>query len=306
MTKTIKSVGEFGLISEIKKFFPKSKKVLLGIGDDAALVQPSKTKLQLLTVDTMVEDVDFDLKKASAELIGRKALGINISDIAAMAGKPKIAVVSLVLPGKTNLQWVKGFCRGIAQLAMRYGVSIVGGDLSSGPKIICSLTLLGEVAAGRVMSRNGAEAGDVVAVTGTLGGSILSKHLTFAPRVEEGEFLSDCGISSMIDISDGLVQDLYHLIEGKRLGFKLNESMIPISEDARKLAKGDSKGALYHALYDGEDFELLFTVKANKWDLLVRKWRRRFKKTPLTAIGSIVRTKRIWGMPKERVGFRHF
>lgn len=303
---TLKSVGEFGLIRQIRKWVPESRKVKRGIGDDTAVFPAARPdKYQLLTIDSIAEDVDFKKNRTPPEKIGRKAMAVNLSDIAAMGGRPKFAVVSLTLPRHTPVRFVKSFYRGASQLCRKFHVSIVGGDLSRGKKIIATIALLGEALKNKVVFRDGAKPGDFLCVTGTLGGSMAEKHLTFTPRVREGAFLARFGAGAMIDISDGLIQDLGHLTEKKALAFRLFEKQIPVSKAARELARGNSRKALEHALYDGEDFELLFTISAAKFKRLQRAWVRSFS-LPLTAIGEIIRRPKGWKNPYRRSGFRHF
>ncbi|MBI3999110.1 MAG: thiamine-monophosphate kinase [Candidatus Omnitrophica bacterium] len=305
--KTIEFLGELGLIREIKKWIPPiGKQIKQGIGDDTAVLQIAGSQYQLLTVDTLVEDVDFKRCQATSRQIGWKALAINLSDIAAMGGTPKLAVVSLTLPPKTPLKFVKGFYEGLGLLAKKFHVSIVGGDLSRGPKISSSITVLGEVKRKELVLRRGAQVGDLICVTGRLGGSILGRHLSFTPRVQEGQLIAKCGASAMIDISDGLGQDLNHLLLGSRIAFMIDERKVPISQAARKLTHGNEKKALIRAFCDGEDFELLFTIPPRKFQILRKVWTKRFS-TPLTPIGRVVRW-RAGSVPgqDQGLGYQHF
>lgn len=303
---TIESLGEFGLINQIKKWVPcASGSVVKGIGDDTAILPISKGRYQLLTIDTLVEDIDFKQSKATPERIGWKALAINLSDIAAMGGSPKIAVVSLTLPKQTSIKFVRGFYQGVQKLARRFKVSIAGGDLSSGPKIVSSIAMLGESKRRWAVLRNGAKVGDLLCVTGQLGGSILGKHLTFMPRVHEGQFIARHGASAMIDISDGLGQDLNHLMNDSRVGFIIDESKVPISQAAFRLSRRNPKQALIRAFCDGEDFELLFTIAPSKFKVLKRSWSRRFS-IPLTVIGQVVRVSKTLFKPRRYLGYQHF
>lgn len=304
--KTIKPLGEFGLIDQIKKWIPPaSRGIVKGVGDDVAVLQFSKERYQLLTIDTLTEDIDFKQPKATPEQIGWKALAINLSDIAAMGGVPKVAVVSLTLPKKTLIGFVRGFYRGLRKLADRFNVSIVGGDLSGGPKISSSIAVLGEARRKWTVFRKGSRIGDFLCVTGRLGGSILGKHLTFMPRVREGQLIARYGASAMIDISDGLGQDLNHLMSDSRIGFILNENKVPISQAAYRLARGNPKEALIRAFCDGEDFELLFTIAPNRLRQLKRAWPRHFS-TPLTVIGQVVHVSKTLFRPGKYLGYRHF
>ena len=301
--KTIKSVGEFGLIDQIKKWIPPvNRSVVQGIGDDAAVFPVLGGRYQLLTIDTLVEGVDFKRSRATPQQIGWKALAINLSDIAAMGGIPKVALVSLTLPPSTPVQFVKGFYQGMSKLASQFHVSIVGGDLSRGTKISSTVAVLGEVRRHRAILRKRARIGDFICVTGKLGGSILGKHLNFMPRLKEGQFLAQHGASAMIDISDGLVQDLNHLTEGSGLTFMISEPEIPIAQAALKLARGNKKRALRHALSDGEDFELLFTIAPARLCVVEKGWSDHFR-VPLTVIGRVVRGEE---KSRRRMGFQHF
>lgn len=301
-TKTLKTIGEFGLIDYIKKSVRASSQVILGIGDDAAVYQTTAGTDQLITTDAIVEGVDFDLKKTTLFLVGRKALAINLSDIAAMGGVPKHAVVTLIMPRNMGLAQVKEFFRGLKKIADQFKVNLIGGDISRGPKLICSIAVIGEVRKNSFVTRTGAKPGDLIAVTGTFGGSILGRHASFPPRVQEGQFLAQHGVSSMIDVSDGLIQDLNHLVSENNLGYDLDLNAIPINSAAQKLSKKTKKTALDHALTDGEDFELLFTTSQKKWNILLKQWSRKFK-TQVTIIGKITRNS------KNRMnhkGFTHF
>ncbi|MBI4358197.1 MAG: thiamine-phosphate kinase [Candidatus Omnitrophica bacterium] len=304
--KTIESVGEFGLIDQIKKWIPPMhRSVVCGIGDDAAVFPMAGGGYQLLTIDTVVEDVDFKMNRATPQQIGWKALGVGLSDLAAMGGIPKMAVISLTLPRRTPLRFVRDFYEGIRKLARRFRVSIVGGDLSRGPKISSSIAVLGEATRTSTVFRSGAKIGDLICVTGRLGGSILGKHLNFLPRLREGQFLARRGVSAMIDLSDGLGQDLNHLISNSRTAFMIDEAKVPISEAARKLARGNLRRELIHAFCDGEDFELLFTIPRSKLGTLQRAWPKRFS-IPLTVIGQVMRLAKGMRPTYRYQGYRHF
>lgn len=299
----ISHIGEFDLIERIKRRTPKSKNILIGIGDDAAILKKSGRNI-LLTTDLLVENVDFSFKTAMPEQIGRKALAVNLSDVAAMGGIPKTAVIGLVVPPKTDVNRIERFYQGLLKLAKQFKVSIAGGDLSKGPLWMVSVTLLGEANRKSIL-RSGAKAGDLIGVTGKLGGSIRGKHLNFIPRVEEGKFLADSGIHSMIDISDGFLQDLGHILRASKTGALVALDHVPISKDAKTLDQ---------ALSDGEDFELLFTASPAIWKKLEPKWKKRFR-TPLFCVGMITRIKnqimylqngRIVTFKPKKAGYQHF
>lgn len=281
--KTIKSVGEFGLIEQIRKKIKSGSGVVQGIGDDAAVIHPSKN-LELVTTDSIVEGIDFLAKKTSPEKIGRKLLAINLSDIAAMAGNPRYALLSLGVYPNLPLSWVNRFLNGLLKLARPFKVDLIGGDVSRSSQFWASLTLLGEATESGYVSRSGAKPGDSIYVTGDLGGSILGKHLNFMPRVREAqEILKKFHPTSMIDISDGFFQDLSHILEESKVGANVYASQIPISSAARTLSGKDKHSPLEHAFHDGEDFELLFTSKIKIPTAVLG--------TKITWVGEIVQSK---------------
>ncbi len=255
MLENLSHIGEFGLIDWIRKTAPTSKNVIAGIGDDTAVLKWTAKKHLLFTTDMRAEGVHFT-RATPPRLIGRKALACNISDIAAMGGLPKAAVVALGVAKNISVRFVEQIYRGIYQLAREFKIDIVGGDTIKNDKLMINISLLGEVAKNRVVLRSGAKEGDVIFVTGPLGRSLPSgRHLTFVPRIREAQFLVQrCKPSAMIDISDGLAADLGHLLEESRVGAVLQEEQIPRNKGA----------ALKEALYDGEDFELLFTLNSRK------------------------------------------
>jgi thiamine-monophosphate kinase len=257
--------------------------VKVGPGDDCAVLAAGDRKHdQLLKTDGLIEGLHFD-SGASPLQVGYKALCRPLSDIAACGGRPVAAVVFAAINSKRSSQWAMALQKGLARAAEKFKCPVVGGDVSvtSGPTTIAA-SLLGTVAAGRALLRSSAQAGDTIFVTGELGGSILGRHLAFVPRIEEGCFLqSFSGIGAAMDISDGLARDLHHILrESGRLGCRINARAIPISKAARRLP-GDS---LKHALGDGEDYELLFTVREKRAAILESTWPFASK---LTQIGKI-------------------
>lgn len=247
----LKEVGEFHLIERIKKTIRTDSSVFKGIGDDCAVLKYTKSKFQLLTCDMIVEGVDF-LLSDSAYLIGRKALAISVSDIAACGGIPLYSVVSLAVNKNTPVAVIDQLLRGLNSIAREYKINIVGGDLSRSDKIMINTTILGWVEKKRLVLRNGARIGDTIFVTGSLGGSIRGKHLKFIPRLKEARYLVENFLpTAMIDISDGLTQDLMHVLRESKVGAEIFADLIPISRQALGLAD---------ALNSGEEFELLFTL----------------------------------------------
>ena len=289
----ISFLGECALIERLTRRLPLDSSVVHGAGDDCAVLKKGKTRYKLLTTDMSVEDIHFTVKKIKPEAVGYKALARNISDIAAMGGMPRYAVIALGLPAKCSVAFVDKIFKGIRQCASLFSVYIVGGDVSQSKKIIIAISVIGEVKKKNCVTRSGARIGDIVFVTGTLGGSRVRKHCTFMPRVHEARFLTETGtITSMIDLSDGMVQDLNHILTMSGVGCVLNLENIPLSRDALTIAHHDRHKALTHALTDGEDFELLFTVSPRSAVTLQKKWQRRFS-IPITPVGTIIKGKNI-------------
>jgi thiamine-monophosphate kinase len=286
--KRVSDIGEFGLIERLERLvrpngLSRSGK-LIGIGDDCAVLPSGvRDRYLLCTCDPVVEGSHYPAG-TSPRWIGWKAMARNLSDIAAMGGIPKWAVVSIGIRRDTPVREVEALYRGLNAAAERFGCKIVGGDTTHViHEQFVVVTLWGEVEKDKVKLRSAARPGDAVLVTGKLGGSIRGKHLRFVPRVDEARWLvSRFPVRAMMDVSDGLASDLRRLIEaGKgRIGFEIEASAVPIAAAAR--------GNLQAALCDGEDFELLFTIAAGEVDRLCRAWRRRFK-LPLTRIGRVTR-----------------
>ncbi|MCS6976211.1 MAG: thiamine-phosphate kinase [Gemmatales bacterium] len=263
-------MSEFEYINWVRQRIPAHSRVLIGPGDDAASVEWSSGKPCLITTDMLLQGSCFLLEQTDPRLIGRKALAVNLSDIAAMAGRPVAAVVSVALPRVGGRKLAEQLYEGLSRIAGEFDTAIVGGDTNSwdGPLAI-NVTVIGEPTGSGPVRRSGAEPGDWILATGEFGGSILGKHLTFTPRVREAQRLhSLVRIKAMIDVSDGLSADLHHLCEESGCGAILEESMIPISEAARQMREG--KSALEHALSDGEDFELLFAASPSEGRWLLR------------------------------------
>lgn len=266
--KTLSQIGEFGLIDAIAKSTKRKKGVVKGIGDDTAVLTYGPKKHLLFTTDMLVEGKHFT-RNMGPELIGRKSLACSISDIAAMGGVPTYAVVSLGVPSTLSVDFVKRIYKGMSALANQFKVGIVGGDTVACEKITINVALLGEAQKRQVVFRSGAQKGDKIFVTGPLGRSLVTaKHLNFTPRLKESQYLvKNFKPSSMIDISDGLAGDLNHILEESKVGAVIFEQLIPKNHRAH----------LAHALNDGEDFELIFTLPLNKVRALIKKHSRKFK-----------------------------
>jgi thiamine-monophosphate kinase len=251
---------EFTFIDWLRRQTPRHPAVSIGPSDDAAALHLSSTALCLVTTDMLLDGVCFRLAEAGARRVGRKAMSVNLSDIAAMAGRPIAAFISVALPQEGGGKLAEELYLGLREVADAFQTAIAGGDTNSWPgSLAISVTILGESTCRGPVRRSGAKPGDWIIVTGPLGGSITGKHLDFTPRVMEAQHLHALSdLHAMIDISDGLAADLHHICEESRCGAMLNAAAIPITDSARSM--GDDKSPLEHALADGEDFELVMAV----------------------------------------------
>jgi thiamine-monophosphate kinase len=309
-------MNEFALIQRLTRSLPTNPSVVVGVGDDCAVLDAGvPDRLLLFKTDAVVEGVHFT-SDTPPEKIGHKALGRCLSDIAAMAGTPTAALITIGLPHDFKPEVVEAIYAGMNALARRHQVAIVGGETTASPeRIFISVALLGWVPRGKGVLRSGAEADDAIFVTGDLGGSLARKHLEFEPRLVEARWLAQhFSLHAMLDISDGLAGDLRHILAASRVGAELLATSIPISREARLTAKASpsAKPALLAALTDGEDFELLFTVAGRDAVPLLDAWRKHFPKLPLTCIGKIKAGEGVTIRDKNSVrpltahGYEHF
>jgi thiamine-monophosphate kinase len=285
-------MNEFELIARLTKTLPTNANVVTGAGDDCAVLDLGvPEKLILFKTDAVVEGIHFT-RETPPEKIGRKALARCLSDIAAMAGTPTAALVTLALPENFDAEFVARIYDGLNALAEKNGVAIVGGETTTNPeRILISIALLGTVPRGRQILRGGAKIGDAIFVTGELGGSLAGKHLEFELRLEEARWLAEhFSIHALMDLSDGLAGDLRHILNASQAGAMILKSAIPVSRAAKLAARESSsaKPAFVAALTDGEDFELLFTVASKDAVKLLDAWKKKFPKVKLTCIGKIV------------------
>ena len=300
--------GELRLIAQIRRWLGRaSPRSPAGIGDDCAVLPPTRHQ-QLITTDPVLYGQHFD-DRVPPRAVGAKLLKRNLSDIAAMGGRPLAAVVSLALAPGTSVAWLREFYRGLAACARRHGVKIVGGDITQGPAGFFGafLTLQGEATSPRLVTRGGARPGDRLYVTGVLGGSLLGHHYKFSPRLAEGAWLARrTEVCAMMDISDGLAKDLAALTPGG-LAPALSAAAIPISAAARRCARRTRQSPLAHALGDGEDYELLLVVRHRADHArLERDWKRRFPQLKLTPIGSFVQKGRMPAGALRLVDYRGY
>jgi thiamine-monophosphate kinase len=287
--------SESEIISKIRRRARKTDNVVVGIGDDAAVVRANSGKDLIACCDLMVEGVHFRREWAPAKLIGRKALAVTLSDVAAMGALARFAMISVALPHDCSSEFVDELFEGIFELADSCGVVIIGGDTSSSPdSLFIDTSVIGECERGRAVTRSGAQIGDAIYVTGELGASALGltlfeqgmrlgdrepnasgeteekltrealmKHLAPVPRLEIGRALGERGLASaMIDISDGLSTDLSHILDESRVGAVIHAGAIPVALCVQSLAaRSPEIDALQLALHGGEEYELLFTSR---------------------------------------------
>lgn len=279
----IKDIGEIKLIERISKGIKLDASVVKGIGDDTAIIAwpgraAARGKYLLYTCDMLVEDVHFTRAQATPFQIGWKAMARNLSDIAAMGGVGRYAVVSIGMDPGDNLSFVDGIYKGIKAACGKFKVNIVGGDISKSGKTVIDISLIGEVEKKKLVTRSGAKEGDLILVTGSFGGSIKRKHLNFIPRIAEArQLVNNFKINSMIDVTDGLVLDLSRILEASHVGARINQNLIPVSGDAVSFGR---------AITDGEDFELLFTMSVDEARRFFRTLFAKMK-TPVTLIGEV-------------------
>jgi thiamine-monophosphate kinase len=304
----VSELGEFGLIDLLSKManahcashVASWRQLLVGIGDDAAAWQ-GDASIQLATVDSFIQDVHFPSGLASWKELGWKALAVNLSDIAAMGGLPRYALVSLALPDNAEVSDVTALYSGMLELAEQFGVAIVGGDISRAPLVAITIAVFGSTNQNkRILTRSTAKPGELVAVTGYLGAAaagleMLTKGLKFdpqtsacfrnaflhpIPRIAEGQLLVEQGVKTAIDLSDGLVSDLNQVRKASEVGASVEIERVPI-EPRVKAEFGDR--ALEMALGGGEDYELLFTAKAEVIDRVKQS-----AACPITVVGEIL------------------
>ncbi len=304
---------ELDFIRWLRHRLPPHPNLAVGPGDDAAVLRWGQGAECVLSVDMLTDGVDFELDKVDPARVGRKALAVNLSDLAAMAARPLGAVIALALPRHGGLKLAKALYEGLIPLAESYQLAIAGGDTNSWEgRLVISITVVGEVTESGPLRRNGARPGDRIVVTGQFGGSILGHHFDFEPRVNESLLLAGrYPLHAGIDVSDGLSLDLWRLTEESRCGALVDLSKIPIAPAAHQLTaqRNDGSTALDHALADGEDFELILAVPGEAAEELIAK---QPLDCGLTCIGQFVSEPGLWQVDTAGVrrplaprGFEH-
>lgn len=333
---TLAELGEFGLISRVRnRARAGHRNLLLGIGDDCAAFKVSPGKQCLLTTDALVAGIHFELKFLSYSDLGWRSLAVNLSDVAAMCGKAVGALVTLGLPRETKVRDVDELYAGMFDLAKRFGVDIAGGDTVRSPVLVLSLTVWGEVEPKKMATRSGAKPGDLLMVTGDLGGAqaglevlmgsvpavegageaedVIERHSRPMPRLREAEALNKAGgVNAMIDVSDGLASECQHLSKESRVRIEIVEDKIPLLPVTQRIAKAKELPGADLALYGGDDYELLFTAPERRAQNLMKALER--LGTRVTVIGKVASgrpgvvmiTKQGERKRITRAGFDHF
>lgn len=300
---------EFELIALLTRGLAGNASVIRGPGDDCGVLDVGAPDTFLLfKTDAVVEGVHF-LPDTDRRKVGHKALARCLSDVAAMAGQPFAALITLGLPLGFVPSEIEAVYAGLNELARRYAVAIAGGETTFSPGgLFISIAVIGSIPKSSVITRGGARAGDAIFVTGQLGGSGPNgRHLDFEPRLREAQWLAEhFPVHSMIDLSDGLASDLRHVLDRSGVGAEILSSAIPISRSARLQSRQESsaKPPLLAALTDGEDFELLFTLESRHAVPLLDAWKQRWPEVPLACVGKITAGPGL--KIRDRQGLREF
>jgi len=342
--RTVSDIGEHALISRITARLATPSWVVVGPGDDAAVIRPERGALDVLTTDAQVEGVHFDRRFVPPDAIGHRALAVNISDLAAMGAAPRAALLSLVLPDELEVAVVDAVVDGFTALAGRHRIAVIGGNITRSPRLgaaqaqgplMIDVTAIGSVKPRRILTRAGARPGDEVFVTGTIGdaavglnilrsgadllgppqrgGSALlqEKYLRPEPRVRAGLLLGrNRAASACIDLSDGLADGIRQISAASGVGIIVEEAAIPLAAGVAEFHRGLGNDAVCAALAGGDDYELLFTVRP-VWRGRLRAVRRLAGDLPITRIGVVTRDTRLIvrstaGDRDLPAGFEHF
>lgn len=333
MSKKLSELGELAIVEKIRKSFPTSHpSVLRGIGDDAAAVRCRPGASLLFTVDLLVEGVHFDLATTSARDLGWKALAVNLSDIAAMGGTPRYALLALGLPARLSEVFLRDFIRGFSRAARTYATELIGGDTSSAPGVLIAVAVGGDAFSSGGIGRGGARPGDGVFVSGYPGMSALGlavlksgrsrgkadtrwirSHLTPRPRITLGRELARKKLATaMIDCSDGLALDLTRIASASGVGMEIDAAVVSFPRGFAARARSLNRDPLDLALGGGEDYELIFTSPSRKWDEVKRLARglrtgiRRIGTVTRKSAGVTIRTGEGRARPLAPSGYEHF
>ena len=336
--RTVSEIGEHALIARITGRLAMPPWVLVGPGDDAAVIEPERGALDVLTTDAQVEGVHFDRRFVPPDAIGHRALAVNLSDLAAMGAQPRAALLSLVLPGDLETPVVDGMLDGLLALAARYRVALVGGNVTRSPgPLVIDVTAIGSVRPRRVLTRAGALPGDEVYVTGTIGGAVVGlrslqggvddgvgaglktspypaeceRYLRPEPRVRAGLLLGrNRAASACIDLSDGLADGICQIAAASGVGIAVDGEAIPLAEGVREYYRAQGQDPACAALAGGDDYELLFTARPTQRGRL-RAVKRQSGDLPITKIGVVTKARQLVlrtasGDRDLPTGFEHF
>ena len=338
-TDTVGDLGERALVQRITARLTAPDWVIVGPGDDAAVVEPERGTLDVLTTDVQVEGIHFDHRFVPPDAIGHRALAVNLSDLAAMGARPRTALLSLVLPDGLDVAVVDGLLDGLLALADTHRVAIVGGNISRSPgPLVVDVTAVGSVRRRCVLTRAGARPGDVVYVTGTIGDALVGlkslqrkadespavpsrdggrdvgvceeRYLRPVPRMRAGTLLARQRVASAcMDLSDGLADGLHQMAEASGVGIRIDAGAVPVSNIAREWLDAEGVGAMPAVLSGGDDYELLFTVRPSRHGRL--RSILRMLQVNVTQIGVVTRERRLslqtpGGTIPLPGGFEHF
>ena len=328
-TRTVADVGERALIQRITARLPAPAWVVIGPGDDAAVVEPARGALDVLTTDVQVEGVHFDCRFVPPDAIGHRALAVNLSDLAAMGARPRAALLSLVLPDRLDVAVVDGLLDGLLALAEAHRIAVVGGNISRSPgPLMVDVTATGTIRRRHILTRAGARAGDGVYVTGTIGDAFVGlqslqqradlqlgpceeKYLRPEPRVRAGMLLAgNRAASACMDLSDGLAVSVRQIAAASRVGITIDAAALPIPDGVTRWHAQHGADPVAAALHGGDDYELLFTVPARREGRL-RGVQRMLGDLPISRLGSVTRERRLIlrtadGERELPEGFEHF
>lgn len=291
----VSETGEFGLIDRLDQLLgtPSDESIIRTIGDDAAVYQISDGKVHVITTDALIENIHFDRSFMPMEFLGVKSIAVNVSDVVAMNARPRYATITIGLPHDVSVEMVESVYAGIQKACKAYSLSLIGGDTTAAQRMTISVTVIGEAAEEDIVYRHGAHIGDLVCVTGDLGASyaglrilleqraalqsngieyvpalndfryVIQRHLTPTPRLTVLQAMQKAGVkpTAMIDISDGLASEIQHICRQSHCGALLKAENLPIHAETRGTAEHFSQDADTYALYGGEDYELLLTLK---------------------------------------------
>lgn len=332
--RTVSEIGEHALISRITARLAMPPWVVVGPGDDAAVIEPERGALDVLTTDAVIDGVHFDTAFVPPEAIGHRALAVNLSDLAAMGARPRAALLSFVLPGDLAVSTVDAIVDGLLALAVSHRVALVGGNITRSPGVLMiDVTAIGSVKPRRVLTRAGARPGDEVYVTGSIGGAVMGlrslqeakvcpdpgspipapveKYLRPAPRVRAGMLLGRTrAASACIDLSDGLADGLRQIAAASNVGIAVDADCIPFADGVLDFHSGRGADPVGAALAGGDDYELLFATRPS-WRGRLRAVRSQVGDLPITKIGVVTKDRRLVVHTREGErdlppGFEHF